>query len=87
MKVKKGFILRKVGTQYVVVATGMESKNFHGMLRLNEEGAFAFGLLKEDLTEEQLVSAMLEKYPGDLQETKAGVEIFLSTLKEAGALV
>ena len=41
MKVKNGFILRKVGKQYVVAATGEASRNFTGMIRLNEEAAFA----------------------------------------------
>ena len=39
MKVKNGFILRKVGKQFVVAATGEASKNFNGMIRLNEEAA------------------------------------------------
>lgn len=33
MKVKNGFILRKVGKQFVVAATGEASKNFNGMIR------------------------------------------------------
>ena len=35
MKTKEGFILRKVGAQYVVAATGKASENFNGMMRLN----------------------------------------------------
>ena len=45
MKLKEGFILRKVGIQYVVAATGKASENFNGMMRLNESGAFAFRLV------------------------------------------
>lgn len=87
MRVKNGFILRKVGRQFVVAATGEASKNFNGMMRLNEEAAFAFGLLKNDITEEQLVSAMVEKYGSDPEETRADVAQFLATLREADALV
>ena len=47
MKIKDGFILRKVGIQYVVAATGKASEGFNGMMRLNETGAFAFRLLQE----------------------------------------
>lgn len=36
MKVKEGFILRKVAGKYVVVATGDATKSFHGMVKLNE---------------------------------------------------
>ncbi len=82
MKVKDGFILRKVGRQYVVAATGEASKNFNGMLRLNEEAAFAFGLLQKGIEREALVAAVTEKYPA---ETGADVDAFLEALKEADA--
>ena len=40
LKVKKGFILRKLGTEYMAVAIGEASKKFNGMIRLNGTGAF-----------------------------------------------
>ena len=87
MKVKNGFILRKVGKQFVVAATGEASKNFNGMIRLNDEAAFAFGLLQGGITEDGLVAALVEKYSSDEAETRADVAHFLSKLKEADALV
>ena len=87
MKVKDGFILRKVGKQYVVAATGEASKNFNGMIRLNDEAAFAFGLLQSGITEEALVAGLVEKYGGNEAEVRADVVNFLSKLKEADALV
>ena len=87
MKVKNGFILRKVGKQFVVAATGEASKSFNGMIRLNDEAAYAFELLQKGITEEDLVAALLEKYPADEAETKADVANFLAKLKEADALV
>ena len=87
MRVKNGFILRKVGRQYVVAATGEASRNFNGMIRLNEEAAYAFGLLQKGITREELVAALVEKYTGDEAEVTADVEMFLSKLNEADALV
>ena len=87
MKVKDGFILRKVGRQYVVAATGEASKNFNGMIRLNDEAAFAFGQLQSGIAEEELVAALVEKYGGSEAEVRADVANFLSKLKEADALV
>lgn len=40
MKIKDGFMLRKVGGQYVVVAFGEASRSFNGIIRLNETGKF-----------------------------------------------
>lgn len=87
MKVKNGFILRKVGGSYVVAATGEASRNFNGMIRLNEEAAYAFGLLQEGISEEGLVAALVKKYNANEAETKADVAYFLGKLKEADALV
>ena len=87
MKVKDGFILRKVGRQFVVAATGEASKNFNGMIRLNDEAAFAFGLLQEGISEEELVAALVEKYGGNEAEVRVDVANFLAKLGEADALV
>ena len=87
MKVKNGFILRKVGKQFVVAATGEASKNFNGMIRLNDEAAFAFGQLQGGTTEEELVAALVEKYGGNEAEVRVDVANFLAKLGEADALV
>ena len=87
MKAKNGFILRKVGKQFVVAATGEASKNFNGMIRLNDEAAYAFCLLQDGITEEELVAALVEKYGGNEAEVRADVANFLAKLKEADAFV
>lgn len=86
MKIKEGFILRKVGIQYVVAATGKASENFNGMMRLNESGAFAFRLLQEGITGEELVSRIVAEYQVDEDTARRDVEAFLAALGEADAL-
>ena len=87
MQIKSGFILRKIGAQYVVAATGEASKNFNGMIRMDESGAFAFELLRNEITEEALLSALAEKYAVTESELQADLKSFLEKLKEADALV
>ena len=87
MKIKEGFILRKVGRQYVVAATGEASRNFNGMMRLNAEAAYAFELVQKGITQEDLVKALIEKYAAEEAEVRADVANFLEKLKEADALV
>ena len=87
MKIKNGFILRKVGRQYVVAATGEASKNFNGMIRLDESGAFAFELLRNEITEQGMLCALKEKYGVSDAELQPALQNFLSKLKEADALV
>ena len=87
MRIKEGFILRKVGKQYVVVATGKASKDFHGMIRLNASAAYVFGLLKEETTEEALVEALQSEYEVEEAIAREDVSEFLTKLKGAGAIV
>ena len=87
MKIKEGFILRKVGTQYVAAATGKASENFNGIIRLNEGGAFIFRQLQEGATAEELVARLLEEYDVDEAAARQDVDRFLAALKEADALV
>lgn len=87
MKIKEGFILRKVGTQYVAAATGKASENFNGIIRLNESGAFVFRQLQEGVTAEELAARLLEEYDVDEAAARQDVDRFLAALKEADALV
>ncbi len=86
MKIKQGFILRKVGIQYVVAATGKASETFNGMMRLNESGAFAFRLLQEGITEDELVGRIVAEYDVDEEAARRDAQAFLARLKEADAL-
>ena len=87
MKIKEGFILRKVGTQYVAAATGKASENFNGIIRLNESGAFVFRQLQEGATAAELAARLLEEYDVDEAAARQDVDRFLAALKEADALV
>ena len=86
MRVKDGFILRKVGIQYVVAATGKASENFNGMMRLNESGAFAFRLMQQGITEEELTIRLMEEYEVSEQTARKDVAAFTAALREADAL-
>lgn len=87
VRVKPGFILRKVGRQYVVAATGEASKCFNGMIRLDESGAYAFELLKNEITEQQMLAAMSARYGVPEAELEQDLAHFIAKLKEANALV
>lgn len=81
LKAKKGFLLRKLGPEYMVVAIGEASKNFNGMIRMNETGAFYWKELEKGTTEEDLVAKTLERFT-DVDEGTArqDVKAFLQTV-------
>lgn len=87
MRIKDGFILRKVADSYIAVATGEESISFNAMVTTNETGAFLWEKLKNETTEEELLTAMLSEYDVDEQTAKADIAEFLGKLRDGKLLV
>ena len=86
MKIKKGFVLREIAGQYMAVPIGERVNSLHGMIVLNETGAFIWKLLSEDKTEEALADSLTEEYDVSFEEARASVERFKDLLKEENVL-
>ena len=87
MKTKNGFMRRKRGTQEVIVAVGEASKQFSGIIRLNETGAFLWDKLAEgNMTEEKLVDALLSEYDVAREVAEQDVARFVKTVRDEGML-
>ena len=86
MKIKEGFLLRRVGDNHIVVPVGSQSVDFRCIITLNETGAFLWEQLQKPATAEDLVQALLSEYdvPADL--AAHDVEVYLSALREKGLL-
>ncbi len=88
MQIKKDFTIQKVGASYVAVAVGETSKTFHAMIRLNETGAFLWKQLAEkDMTEEELIEALLSEYEVDRKTAETDVHRIVEMLKDSGVFV
>ena len=75
MRIKEGYVMKKLGAGYVVVTVGQASKDFNGMIRLNPAGAFLWqSILDGTDTREKLVRAMLDRYE-DLDEATAAGDL------------
>ncbi len=87
MKIKNGFILRDVGNKTFVVAVGELSKTFNGMITLNETGKYIWQLLGNEITEEEIVAKIMEKYTdAPMELVKKDVCDFIQKLKKDGVL-
>lgn len=87
MKVSPEFILREIADEYIVVPIGEEAKRIHGVLRLNEEGAFLWKLMEKEQTEETLFDALLNEYQVEADTAKKDISVFLEELKKIGCLL
>ena len=87
MRIKKDFTIQKVGGSWIAVAVGETSKTFHGMVRLNETGAFLWKKMTEtDRTVDELVDALLAEYEVDRETATRDVENLVNQFRESGIL-
>lgn len=84
MKIKKGFVVRMVGGEHIVVPVGALSKTFHGMINLNETGAFMWKFFTEEHTEEECVEALCAEYDVDKERATLDVKKFMETISGNG---
>ena len=83
MLINKDFTIQKVGTSYLAVPVGETSKHFHGMIRLNETGAFLWKqMVEKDCTESELVEALLAEYDVAREIAERDVHNVVELLKQ-----
>lgn len=87
VRVKEGFVLREVGGQTVVIATGEASENFHGMIKLNAVGKEIWKGLSEGLSEEEIAKKLSQIYTVDIETAVSDTKEFINQMKENGFLV
>lgn len=87
MKIKNGFMLKKVGGQNVVVALGEASRSFNGIIRLNDTGVFLWQKLQQETSEEQLLAALTAEYDIGEEQAKSDIAEFIAALRKATLLV
>ena len=76
MKIKKGFVLRQVCGENVIVGEGLDAINFGRMLCLNETAAWLWQKAQEsgDFTVESLSDALCDDYEVDKAQALADVK-------------
>lgn len=85
MKLKDGFLLRKVAGENVALPVGGDlDPNL--MITLNGTGAFLWERLGSETDVDTLVAAVLAEYDVDEATARAAVEGFLGTLRDHGFL-
>ena len=88
MKIKKGFVLREVCGEHVIVGEGLDAINFGRLLALNETAAW---LWKEaqalgEFTVEALAERLCEEYEVAADEARRDVEEIIGEWQKVGVL-
>ena len=88
MRIKKGFVLRKVCGEDVIVGEGLGAINFGKMLSLNESAAWLWRQALEmgDFTTESLAGKLCEEYEVEADEAVRDVEEILAEWQNIGVV-
>ena len=84
MKIKKGFVLRRVMGNYVVVAVGEASRSFRGMIKLNGTAAEVWKGIEKGLSVSEICDAICAEYDVEREVALSDVEKVICELTENG---
>lgn len=88
MKLKYKFVVKNVAGNPVAVAVGQDNERFNGMIKLNNTGEVIFNLLNkgEDITIEEIVAILTEKYDVAANDAFQAASEFIDTLDKSGLI-
>lgn len=82
MKIRDGFVLRNIVDEYIVMPTGDNIVKFSGSVVLNEVSAFIFKQLENPVTQEDLLTAMLDEFDVDEETARQDLDELLREFRE-----
>ena len=87
MKLKYDFISNKVAGETVLVAIGEGNIALDGFLKTDDIGSLILETLKNDVTFEEIVSAVKKEYCGDDLVIRKRIEQFIEKIKTLDLLL
>lgn len=86
MRIVPGFLLRKIGAEWVAVPTGAAARRLNGLISLNETAAFLFRALETETDRTALLDALCAEYESPRDKLEADLDIYLSQMRELNLL-
>ncbi len=85
MKIKDGYIVRKVAGSYVVIKQGGDA-DFRQMITVNESGALIWDCISQGLDENAIAERIMQEYEIDFDTAFSDTKNFIARMKEADVL-
>ena len=87
MKTRKGYTLRSLGKEFILVADGFEAVDFSRMISMNETAAFLWKEVEDkDFDAEMLTTLLTDNYDIDRETAQNDVTAMLKSWAEAGII-
>lgn len=88
MKTKKGFRLRELGGEYILIGESAELVNFNNLVTLNEAAAYLWRAVEgKEFDAETLTNLLLEEYEVSEAIAREDAQATLDDWKEIGIIV
>lgn len=87
MKTRKGYTLRPLGNEYVLIADGLEAVDFTHMVSMNASAALLWQEVEgKEFDANTLVDILLDHYDITREVAQKDVEVLLQSWKKANAI-
>lgn len=87
MKIKKGFELRDICGEKVIIASGIENIDFNKMISLNESAAYLWQQVSDKTFDADLLAQLLEAaYDVDHATATTDAQAIIQSLLEQGVV-
>ena len=87
MKFKKGYRLRSLGQEFILVAEGLEAVDFTRMVSMNESAAFLWKEVEDkDFDAEILITLLTDNYDIERETAQKDVNALLASWSAAGLI-
>ena len=84
MKTKKGFVLRSLGKEFILVAEGLEAADANKLISMNESAAFLWKAVDDkEFDSNTLINLLMEEYGIDREVAEKDVAALLETWGKA----
>lgn len=88
MRTKKGYVLRSLGKEFILVAEGLEAVDANQLVSMNESAAFLWKALEDkEFNAEMLADLLADEYGIAREDAMKDVEPLLRSWTEAGVIV
>ena len=88
MKTKKGFRLRELGGEYILIGESAELVNFNNLVTFNEAAAYLWRAVEgKEFDAETLTNLLLEEYEVSEAIAREDAQATLDDCKEIGIIV
>jgi len=86
MKQHPDYIISNVAGNDVLISVGQRSLDFNSLVSLNEMGVEIWNMLANDITEDEIVSNILDEYDVPEEKAREDISAFLNVLRQNGCI-